>query len=392
MPRSRVPQAVTNPRRRAAREYRGSCSQAPGGAAEAAPRHRTPGNIAMVPPVATFVRAIDWRAYGLLPARGCSMTEDPSAYEALFLQHLAYIEETLAGVAHVFGFRDDDAEEFRSWGRERLLEKDYAVLRKWRGQSKLTTYLHSVITNLGNEFRVKHWGRWRPSAAAVRAGALAVRLERLLYRDGWTFVEAAQLLRGRGDTDCTDRELAEIMARIPQRPRRSRSSDVALRAELIPDDSDPANSLTEAEEDAERVTIRALLASAMATLEPMARIVITMHFMQGRTLADIARTFRTEQKPLYRVKDNALRSLRHHLEEAGVTWESLAGLLGGAIADVPREVHVTAEPSPPTEVAPKKDQPGDKSNALPSNGRYDAGSAKSASRPDDADRSRRADT
>src|SRR5215213_8684477 len=99
------------------------------------------------------------------------MTE-PSAldFEAWFTDHYELVQQLTAAAARALGIRGGDAEEFASWAAMRLWDNDYGLLRKWRGQSSLETYVRVVVTNLGREFRVQRWGRWRPSAAALRLG------------------------------------------------------------------------------------------------------------------------------------------------------------------------------------------------------------------------------
>ena len=248
-------------------------------------------------------------------------------YEELFLQHLPFIDRAAAGAAQVVGLRGDDVEEFVSWAREQLWEDGYALVRKWRGQSKITTYLATVIMNLGREYRVKLWGRWRPSAAAVRLGSLAVRLETLIYRDGWQIGEAAEMLRSRGETMLSVREVADLVAKIPPRVRRPRTQPVDQ--PVARNDADVR--VDESEDDAERKAVHLALTSALSELEPAAQVILRMHFLEGRSLADIARALCIQQKPLYRVKDAALRSLRDRLATAGITWDSLSNLIGGDI-------------------------------------------------------------
>ncbi|MGH8186413.1 MAG: hypothetical protein ACREUC_07605, partial [Steroidobacteraceae bacterium] len=72
----------------------------------------------------------------------------------------------------------------------KLIEHDYAVLRRFEGASSLRTYLTVVLHRVLLDQRNREWGRWRPSAAAYRNGPLAVRLERLVTRDGLTPAEA----------------------------------------------------------------------------------------------------------------------------------------------------------------------------------------------------------
>ncbi|AHG89066.1 RNA polymerase sigma factor, sigma-70 family [Gemmatirosa kalamazoonensis] len=257
-------------------------------------------------------------------------------YEALFLSHLPFLERALDAVARVLGMRDGDAEEFASWAKERLWEGDYRILRKWRGESRLTTYLTTVVTTLGREFRVKQWGRWRPSAAAQHNGPLAVRLETLVYRDGLRLEEAAELLRTRGETEASDHDLAVLLARLPARarPRRGDERDVSL--DGLPASTVADDRVDSAESLAERRTAYEAMYEAIRRLEPLEQVVIRMHFLEGRSLADVARALDVPQKPLYRMKDRALATLAHHLTTAGITREQVRDLLGGSLpADAP---------------------------------------------------------
>ncbi len=260
------------------------------------------------------------------------MTDPQRDYEALFVEQLPYVERTVGAVARIMGFHGTDAEEFAAWAKTRLWEHDYAVFRKWRGESLLSTYLASVVLNLGREFRVQRWGRWRPSAAAQRLGPLAVRLETLVYRDGLAPAAAGELLRQRGETELSDRELARVLAELPvrQRPRRVDDREVAIDA--VPGTARADDAVLEDEDDAERRATYATLEAALRRLTSLEQVVIRMHFLQGRTLADVARALHVEQRPLYRVKDRALAALASHLRAAGVTAESVRQLLGGALA------------------------------------------------------------
>src|SRR5262249_35645331 len=142
---------------------------------------------------------------------------DRAASEALFLEHLPRIEKTIAILARRHGFRDAEAADLASWIKLRLIEDDYAVFQKFRGESAITTYLSVVIATLVQDYKVQRWGRWRPSAAAQRKGKVAMKLESLVYRHGYELAHAAELMRSCGDTDLGDRELALILAELPRR-------------------------------------------------------------------------------------------------------------------------------------------------------------------------------
>jgi RNA polymerase sigma factor for flagellar operon FliA len=81
----------------------------------------------------------------------------------------------------------------------RLVENNYAVLRKFQNRSALRTYLASVIDRLSLDFCTEKWGKWRPSAMAERLGPVAVMLEQLVTRDAHTVEEAIEIVRTKHD-------------------------------------------------------------------------------------------------------------------------------------------------------------------------------------------------
>src|SRR5688572_6731090 len=107
-------------------------------------------------------------------ARSLTMAA-PQSPESLFLDNLSLIERLAGAVARRQGIRGAEVDDFVSGVKLRLVEDDYAVLRKFRGESTLATYLAVVIAMLAREQRVQQLGRWRPSAVARQLGPLAVR-------------------------------------------------------------------------------------------------------------------------------------------------------------------------------------------------------------------------
>src|ERR1051325_11449255 len=86
---------------------------------------------------------------------------DRQASEAQFLEQLPRIEKTIGVLARRQGFRGAEADDLASWIKLRLIEQDYAVFRKFRGESSISTYLTVVITTLVQDYKVQLWGRWR---------------------------------------------------------------------------------------------------------------------------------------------------------------------------------------------------------------------------------------
>lgn len=249
--------------------------------------------------------------------------------EAIFLAHLTVIEKILAGLARRRCLTREDTEEFGGWVKLRLIEHDYAIIAKWRGESTLPTYLTVVIAQLLREHRVAEWGRWRPSAAARQLGALAMRLEQLVRRDGMTLAQAMEVLRSAGETNLTDREFADILAQLPNRsPLRPVQSGVEADAVANTSADDRVEN---AEANAAHERARRALARALESLPSDVRLIVRMHFEQGMSIADIARTLALPQKPMYRQLERALVQLRSKLEEQGVS----AGIIQMLLEDPP---------------------------------------------------------
>jgi RNA polymerase sigma factor (sigma-70 family) len=254
---------------------------------------------------------------------------DRSELEALFLTNLGTIERIIGATCSRRGLGGDDAAECGSWVKSRLIEDDYAILRKFRGESRITTYLTVVIAMLVRDFRVRRWGRWRPSAAARRMGPVATRLEKLVYRQNYRLDEAAELLRSRGDTNLSDREIVSAFKQLPARAP-LRPVDVGPEPLAAAHAASSAEEVVDAESAAvDRQAIERAIARALDRLAPQDRLILRMRFWAGSTVADIARGLDVPQKPLYRQIERALAQLRAELEAAGVSRERVRDLLDG---------------------------------------------------------------
>jgi RNA polymerase sigma factor (sigma-70 family) len=253
---------------------------------------------------------------------------DRQELEALFLAHLGLVERVVASTCSRHGIRGDDAADCASWIKLRLVEDDYAILRKFRGESSLGTYLTVVIATLVRDYRVRRWGRWRPSAVAKRRGPLAARLERLVGQ-GYSLNEATEGLRSSADAALTEPQVAAIFRELPAR-KPTRPVDVG------PDPLDAAAAATRADDRvdtqtaaAERETIERAVIRALEQLSPQDRLILRLRYWADSSVADIARALGLPQKPLYRQIERALATLRAQLETAHVSRERVRELLDG---------------------------------------------------------------
>jgi RNA polymerase sigma factor for flagellar operon FliA len=145
--------------------------------------------------------------------------------EKLLLESLPDLERISAFVCRRSSVLGADAEDFHSWVRLRLIENDYAILRKFEARSTLRTYLAVVVQRLMLDYRNHQLGKWRPSAEAKRLGEVAVGLEMLLHRDRRSVDEAIATTEAR-HAEVSRAEIEAILRRLPQRAPRRR--EVAL--------------------------------------------------------------------------------------------------------------------------------------------------------------------
>lgn len=244
--------------------------------------------------------------------------------QALYVEHLDVINRISESLCRRNGVRDADAEDFASEVRLKLLQDDYAVLRKFRGTSSTTTFLTVVISNLFRDHRIKEWGKWRPSAEARRRGEAAVLLEIAVYRDGRTFEEACSVLEQNGRLGVTREDLRRIMADLPRRPAR-RVVEEANPDDLVADDR-ADGSLLERERAAHVSAATKAVEQAVARLEPEDRLIVRMRFFEGFTIAEVARALGVAQKPLYARLQRILGALGRQLAAEGIRAESLEWL------------------------------------------------------------------
>jgi RNA polymerase sigma factor (sigma-70 family) len=253
---------------------------------------------------------------------------DRDQAEALFLEHLGWINTVASMACAQHGVWGAEAEDFTSWMRLKLMEDDYAALRRFRGDSSVKTYLASVVARSFFSYVRTHRGEWRPSAAAERLGPPAVDLERLVHRDGYTVQQAGEVLRTAGRTTLSDVALARLLAGLPDRPP---LRPVELQANAALDategDSRADERVVAAESEARSARVAEALERALGELEPEDRLIARMHFGEGRTLAHVARALGLEQKPLYRRVQRLRTRLRTLLEAAGLREDDVQGQL-----------------------------------------------------------------
>jgi len=247
--------------------------------------------------------------------------------EELFLSKLDVIESAARFVARRARLTPDDADDLASALKLRLIEDDYAVLRKFEGRCSLSTYVASIAHRLFVDDWMHLHGRWRPSAEAKRLGDAAVLLEALLVRDRLPLAEALPIAQ-RVHPSLTKEEAAAIELRLPHRGPRPRL--VALEDELEPAVSGETVEAEAIEHERAVVSERAsrIVLEALDGVSEEERVAIRLRFGQEMSVANIARALQCDQKQLYRRIENILRRLRDALQREGFRAAEIRELIG----------------------------------------------------------------
>lgn len=250
----------------------------------------------------------------------------------------AFLEASLPLITHVVKtvcsrhrVGAEDAREVLSALLLKMVDNDYAVVRRFDGRSDFKTYMYTVAHRFLLDYRNSQWGKWRPSAEARRGGVAAMRVERLVVRDGFSLHEAVQSVAT--VLAMPVEEVAAIADRLRLRVSARRMFEYATAAgPAVVNDADAR--VCRAAMAAEARRVRDALASALATLGADDRGLLRLRFVKGLSIARIARFARVEQKRMYRRFDGILRGLRDQLERQGIRVSDLATVLGHQEVDI----------------------------------------------------------
>lgn len=227
-----------------------------------------------------------------------------------------------------YHYRLDDPDDFEGDVMVKLLDNDCAVLRAFKGQSSVGTYLSVVVERLALDSRTRVKGRWRPLAEVQRLGPLAIELDKLLHHGGRTLDEAVTLL-GAKHEGVTRKSLEELARKLPQ---------LAPKSHAVPfDDVDPNDLSRPPNVDAQLLAderrlkaskISLVVSAFMTGLPEQDRLIIQFRYRGEMTVAQIARMFALDQKATYRRIERINREIHRKLERAGITSSDVNDLIG----------------------------------------------------------------
>jgi RNA polymerase sigma factor (sigma-70 family) len=237
------------------------------------------------------------------------------------------IRRAVAFVCRKHGLHGADAEDFASTVNVKLLEDECAILRQFRGDSNLNTYLNVVVHRIFIDQCVHEHGKWRPSADAKRIGPVAAELERRVQWDGEQVDDAVRQTAA-AHPDVPLAEIKQIAANVPQRQRRRSTVPLDEAVELFLTAREQSDILivTRARRST-RSRAEEIVRTHLKSLEPQDRLILQFQFEDDMHISDIARRLQVDQKPLYRRREQLFRELRSALQEQGIGADEIRDLL-----------------------------------------------------------------
>jgi RNA polymerase sigma factor (sigma-70 family) len=146
--------------------------------------------------------------------------EEAPDYARLIVDHLPHIERQCRRAAESPGsYRsaadiDNEADHLLTEVLDHLKADNFKVLREFRGSSKLSTYLTSVISNLVVDSIRTRKGRSRAIERSRELGPVAEQLHELVYERGYTLADAHEHLVLSNNIGESEDELRGMLDRI----------------------------------------------------------------------------------------------------------------------------------------------------------------------------------
>jgi RNA polymerase sigma factor (sigma-70 family) len=280
---------------------------------------------------------------------------EPDDPQSPLVPHLRTIERVTRYVCRRNHLTADEAEDFASHVHVRLLADDCAALRRFGGRSNIQTYLSVVIERYFIDYRREIWGKWRPSAEAVRVGAAAVLLDKLMTRDGYSVDEAYQIMTVNHRMSLTRAEVDRMASALPPRSPRRFESDENLADRPAPSAS-VEQIAAEREVAGRTVQVAAALRHAFAALDVQDRLILVMRFHDNQSVPQISAVLGIEQQALYRRIVRLLNDVKQHLERQGIDRSLALQVLESdrALFELSQNLSKTGEAGPSVPVGARK--------------------------------------
>jgi len=234
-----------------------------------------------------------------------------------YKDHLKQISEVISIICRKHAMRGDEEKDFAQQVHLQLIENDYKILRSYKGNSSLKTYLHTVISRIFiDQVRVK----WHPSAEAKRIGETAVELEKLIYRNQYSVHEACQILAANPSTAIDENAAHDMLGRLHVRtPRLNKVDDSEKRLLILPDPApDPETLIAHKQFLRKKQQMIAIIGNIIPSLSTEDKLLIKLLFLSGHRISEIARLLGKDDHQLYKRTKSILQKMREAVADAGL--------------------------------------------------------------------------
>ncbi|HUP60882.1 MAG TPA: hypothetical protein VNA69_10735 [Thermoanaerobaculia bacterium] len=223
------------------------------------------------------------------------------------------------------GADEEEGETVESKVKLKLYANNFEIIRHFRRESSFPVYLRTIVQRTFHDLRVERFGKWHNSAAAERLGPLAKDLERMIYREGYTPSEAVSVLLA-SHPEISRATLEKMLEALPIKQHRPSIVPMKDIEDLISTDVDSDILMITGERFRLSERAAAVVRRLIDELGDTDRNLLQFLFERNLKISTISRMLMTDQKALYRRRDELLARLRAELERVNIRRKDAADL------------------------------------------------------------------
>jgi RNA polymerase sigma factor (sigma-70 family) len=219
-------------------------------------------------------------------------------------ENLETIKLIVKKICYRSSMQEADIEDVISYTYERLIRDDYKIIREFEGKTLPQSFLVLVVTNICKDRFRKHSGRWRPSTKATELGETACRLEKLLYRQKYSFEETIEIIETENlnaDEKVPSRaEMEKIASQLKVRQRNVTvlPGDLHL-TNIATSNPDYESTFRKNELNSRKLELDQVIIQHKRKMGEEEKLILKLHFSDNHNISVISRTL---NKTRYHIK------------------------------------------------------------------------------------------
>ena len=215
--------------------------------------------------------------------------------KAFLEKHLSVIDKAIMAACRRHDVLEDQAEEFASHTKLKLIENDYQLIRSFQGKSSFQTYLFTVINRIFIDWLRMIKGRWRPSEYAKRLGSMGIKLEELMARKKLSYQEACYAIKINHGVSLDSSEYRKLADKISkQLLSNPKQVDIPLE-EIKVSKSSLKDPVIDKNSQAIREKIASIIKDVRESLDANDKLILKMHFHDNLGISAISRILKLKR-------------------------------------------------------------------------------------------------